>query len=82
MNKEILLGTQWWKYVGLSIRVNGSSIIFGDDFTPENYVLLSRLLETSTIYLAGLSGLKFYLVSRKLDSLGKFSIAESEKETI
>lgn len=77
MNKEVVLGTQWWKYIGLSIRVNGSNIIFGDDFTPENYVLLARLLETSTLYLTGLSGLKFYLVRHKLESLGKFLIAKS-----
>lgn len=77
LNKEVVLGTQWWKYIGLSIRVNGSSIIFGDDFTPENYVLLARLLETSTIYLTGVSGLKFYLVRHKLESLGKFSITKS-----
>ena len=68
------MGTQWWKYVGLSIRINGASIIFGDDFTPENYVLLARLVETcSKIYLTGLAGLKFYLVKHKIDSLGKIT---------
>lgn len=83
LNKEVVLGTQWWKYVGLSIRVNGANIIFGDDFNSENYVLLSRLVETcSKIYLAGLSGLKFYLVKHKLESLGKMNITKSEKETI
>jgi hypothetical protein len=77
LNKEVVLGVQWWKYVGLSTRVNGANVVFGDDFTPESYMLLSRLVETSKIYLAGLAGLKFYLVKHKLESLGKFSITKS-----
>jgi hypothetical protein len=78
LNKEVVLGTQWWKYVGLSIRVNGASVIFGDDFTPDNYVLLSRLVQTcSKIYLTGLSGLKFHMVKHKLESLGKFVITKT-----
>jgi hypothetical protein len=44
LNKEVIIGSQWWKYVGLSMRVDGASLVFGDDFTPENYILLSRLI--------------------------------------
>lgn len=74
----MVLGTQWWKYVGLSIRVNGSNVVFGEDFTSENYVLLARLAETcSNIYLTGLAGLKFYLVKHKLESIGKINLTKT-----
>jgi hypothetical protein len=57
------LGTLWWKYVGLSIRVKNSTIIFGDDFNSNNFILLERLINTSSkIYLVGPAGLKFYMV--------------------
>lgn len=83
LNKEVVLGTQWWKYVGLSIRISGASVIFGDDFTPENYVLLARLVDScSKIYLTGLAGLKFYMAKHELETLGKTSITKSEKEAI
>ncbi len=44
LNKEVIIGSHWWKYVGLSMRVDGASLVFGDDFTPEDYILLSRLI--------------------------------------
>ena len=78
LNKEVIIGTQWWKYVGISMRVDGASIVFGDDFTPENYILLSRLIETcSKIYLTGLTGLKFFIAQHKLDSIGSVVLTKS-----
>lgn len=53
--------------MGLSIRINGANVIFGDDFTPDNYVLLARLVDyCSKIYLTGLVGLKFYMAKHNL----------------
>ena len=67
----MILGLQWWRYIGLSMRVIGSSIIFGDDFTAENYILLHRLASVAKqIYLVGLTGVKFYMAKNKLDKLG------------
>jgi hypothetical protein len=53
------------------MRVVGSSIIFGDDFTAENYILLHRLSRVAKhIYLVGLAGVKFYMAKNKLDKFG------------
>lgn len=69
------MGTQWWRYVGLSTRVGGSTIIFGEDFTPQNYLLLSRLAPTvKQIFLTGKVGIKIYLVKNNLTQLGDIVI--------
>jgi hypothetical protein len=41
------MGTQWWRYLGLSMRIVDSTVIFGDDFTPNTLLLLSRLIEVA-----------------------------------
>jgi 3-phosphoglycerate kinase len=65
------------------MRVIDSTIVFGLDFTPENYILLRRLVEsTKQIYLAGLSAAKFYLAKHKLDRLGNIEISKSERDII
>jgi hypothetical protein len=38
------MGAQWWRYAGLSTRVIDSTIIFTDQFNPENNLLLYRLI--------------------------------------
>jgi hypothetical protein len=83
INREVILGSLWWKYIGLSMRVQNANIVFGEDFTPENYILLSQLAKNcSKIYLSGLSGLKFYLARNNMASLGKIHLANTEKEII
>ena len=63
--------------------INGANVIFGDDFTADNYVLLARLVQTcNKIYLTGLAGLKFYLAKHKLDSLGTTVLNKSERGII
>jgi len=65
------VGTQWWRYVALSTRVIDSTLIFGDDFTPSTYLLLSRVVKVvKEIRLAGSSGIKFYLWKNNLERLG------------
>ena len=78
LNKEIIMGTQWWKYVGLSTRVNDSSIIFGDDFNPNNYLLLSRLACVARdIRLAGKAGVKVFMVKNNIEKLGNITLGNS-----
>lgn len=61
------MGTQWWKYVGLSTRVIDSTIIFGDDFNPNTNLLLSRLADVARdIRLTGKAGVKAYLAKNNL----------------
>ncbi len=61
------MGTQWWRYVGLSTRVIDSIIILGGNFTPKNYLLLSRLMPSAKrIFLTGPISVKFYLVKNNL----------------
>lgn len=56
------MGTQWWRYVGLSMRVFDSTVIYGKEFNPDSYLLLSRLIPVvKELYLTGTIGLKFYL---------------------
>ena len=77
------MGTQWWKYVGLSTRVVDSSIVFGDDFNPSNYLLLDRLACVARdIRLAGKAGVKVYMVKNNLDKLGNIVLGAAEKEAI
>lgn len=65
------------------MRINGANVIFGDDFSADNYVLLARLAETChKIYLTGLSGLKFYLAKHKIESLGTTILNKSERSVI
>lgn len=65
------------------MRINNAIVIFGDDFTADNYVLLARLVQTcQKIYLTGLSGLKFYLAKHKIDSLGNVVLNKSERSII
>ena len=65
------------------MRINGANVIFGDDFTADNYILLARLVQTChKIYLTGLSGLKFYLARHKIDSLGTTVLNKSERSVI
>ena len=72
------MGTQWWRYVGLSTRVADSTIVFGDDFNPKTYKLLSRLVDSAKeIYLASKAGLKFYLVKNNLTRLGDIELGSS-----
>jgi hypothetical protein len=78
MNREVILGTLWWKYIGISMRIQNANIVFGEDFTPESYILLSQLVKNcSKIYLTGLSGLKFYLTKHNLSSLGNINLGAS-----
>ena len=61
--------------MGLSNRVVDSTVIFGDDFTANNYELLSRLAEAvKEIRLTGKAGLKFYMMKHNLDKLGNISL--------
>ena len=61
------MGTQWWKYVGLSQRVIDSSILFGGDFNPCSYLLLSRLAPVAReIRLTGKVGVKVYLAKNNI----------------
>ena len=79
----MIMGTQWWKYVGLSIRVADSSIVFGDDFNPSNYLLLDRLASVARdIRLAGKAGVKVYMVKNNLEKLGNIILGAAEKEAI
>lgn len=65
------------------MRVNGANVIFGDDFTADNYILLAILAQTcQKIYLTGLSGLKFFLAKHKIDSLGNVVLNKSERGII
>jgi len=65
------------------MKIKDANVIFGEDFTPENYILLSQLVKNcSKIYLSGLSGLKFYLTKHNLNSLGKINLGATEKEII
>lgn len=65
------------------MRIQNANIIFGEDFTPDNYILLSQLVKNcSKIYLSGLSGLKFYLTKHNISSLGKIHLGTTEKEII
>jgi hypothetical protein len=77
LNKEVVLGSYWWKYVGYSTRVANSTVIFGEDFTPSNYILLYYLLRSvRKIYLTGRIGLKFYLIQHGFDSFGDVIITK------
>ena len=74
------MGTQWWRYVGLSIRVIDSTIIFGDDFSPSTQLLLSRLAQVAKeIVLTGKAGVKFYLAKNNVEKIGNVSLGSSEK---
>lgn len=71
LNKEVLVGTLWWRYVALSTRVVGSTLIFGEDFTPNTYLLLSRVVKVAKeIRLVGKAGIKFYLWKNNLERVG------------
>ena len=77
------MGTQWWKYVGLSTRVVDSNIVFGDDFTPNTHLLLARLANVARlIRLTGKSGLKVYMVRNNLEKVGDVALGSAEKEAI
>ena len=83
LNKQVLVGTQWWRYVALSTRVIDSTLIFGDDFTPSTYLLLSRVVKVvKEIRLAGSSGIKFYLWKNNLERLGDVCLGGVQKEAI
>ena len=74
------MGTQWWRYVGLSTRVIDSTIIFGDDFSPSTQLLLSRLAQVAKeIVLTGKTGVKFYLVKNNVEKIGNVGLGSSEK---
>ena len=74
------MGTQWWRYVGLSIRVIDSTIIFGDDFSPSTQLLLSRLAQVAKeIVLTGKAGVKFYLAKNNVEKIGNIGLGSSEK---
>jgi hypothetical protein len=78
LNKEVIMGAQWWKYVGLSTRVIQSTVVFGLDFNSDSYLLLSRLIQTSQcIFLTGMAGIKFYLTKNKVESIGNVTISQS-----
>jgi hypothetical protein len=32
--KTSILGLSWWKYISISLRTQGATIIFGDNFSP------------------------------------------------
>jgi hypothetical protein len=58
-----LLGALWWKYIGLSMRIVNSVLIIGGDLTPENYLLITRIIpHVNKIYLTGKLGLKFFSI--------------------
>ena len=83
LNKDVIMGTQWWKYVGLSIRVVDSTIIFGEDFNPHTQLLLSRLAKVAReIVLTGKAGVKVYLGKNNLDKIGNITLGSSEKEAV
>lgn len=78
LNKEVLMGTQWWKYIALSTRVIDSTVILGGDFTPNTYLLLARLLPVvREVHLTGKAGVKFYLVKNQKASLGDITLGTS-----
>ena len=80
LNKEVLVGTQWWRYVALSTRIIDSTLIFGGDFTPSTYLVLSRVVKVAKeIRLVGKSGIKFYLWKNKLDRLGDVCLGGVEE---
>lgn len=69
LNKEVILGALWWKYVGLSMRASGATIVLGGDFDPEKYILIQRLSHfSSKIVLSGKCGLKFFLIKNQLSN--------------
>ena len=83
LNKEVLVGTQWWRYVALSTRVIDSTLILGEDFTPSIYLLLSRVVKVAKeIRLVGKVGLKFYMWKNNLERLGNVRLGGVEKEAI
>lgn len=83
LNKEVLVGTQWWRYVALSTRVIDSTLILGEDFTPSIYLLLSRAVKVAKeIRLVGKVGLKFYMWKNNLERLGNVCLGGVEKEAI
>jgi hypothetical protein len=46
-------------------------VVFGDDFTPNSYLLLSRIAAVAReIRLTGKSAVKFYLANNNLPKLG------------
>ena len=74
------MGTQWWRYVGLSTRIIDSTIIFGDDFNPSSQLLLSRLAKVARdIVLTGKAGVKVYLAKNNLEKIGNICLGSSEK---
>ena len=77
------MGTQWWRYIALSTRVIGSTVVLGGDFTPAAYCLLARLLPVvKELHLTGKIGAKFYLAKHQKEALGDISLGKSEKEAI
>ena len=72
------MGTQWWKYVGLSTRVVDSHIVFGDDFNPSNQLLLARLVNVARdIRLTGQAGAKVFMAQKNIDKLGNICLGKA-----
>jgi len=77
------MGTLWWRYVGLSMRVVDATVIFGGDFNAESFMLLSRLVKVvREIHLVGKVGVKFYLARNNKSTLGDVELGQSEKLAI
>lgn len=43
--KEVILGTQWWRYIALSLRVRGATVVFGENFDANRFKVLYRLAQ-------------------------------------
>ena len=82
-NREVILGSQWWKYVGLSTRVIGSTVIFGDSFDANRLKVLHRLARNvNKVYLVGEVGAKVLLAAEKQAAFANLAIGSAEKNSI
>lgn len=53
-NTNKIMGMDWWKYVGLSQRIQNSYVVFGGDFSPQRLGVLYRIAQSATkVFLAG-----------------------------
>ena len=74
-NKEVILGTQWWKYAGLSTRIVGANIIFGDRLDAYRLKVMHRLIKhINRIFLVGETGAKFALAINNKNSFANVTL--------